>query len=114
MATNAQPIACTLSGKDLRDRRAWIADLARDGLLSHQRGDLALCLAGPPATRRAHARHRRQIGHGERSLTGATRTRQSTIRLKPVSSDKLSARSIVDKAEAARIAAAMRGVMLSG
>ena len=44
MATNAQPIACTLSGKDLRDRRAWIADLARDGLLSHQRGDLALCL----------------------------------------------------------------------
>ena len=44
MATNAQPIACTLSDKDLRDRRIWIADLARDGLLSHQRGDLALCL----------------------------------------------------------------------
>ena len=44
IATNAQSIACTLSDKDLRDRRTWIADLARDGLLGHQRGDLALCL----------------------------------------------------------------------
>jgi hypothetical protein len=44
MATNAQPIACTLSSNDLRDRHAWIADLAPDGLLSHQRSDLALHL----------------------------------------------------------------------
>lgn len=44
MAVHAQPIACTLSGKDLRDRRASNADLAREGLLSHQRDDLALCL----------------------------------------------------------------------
>jgi hypothetical protein len=48
MATNARPIACTLSAKQLRDRRAWIADLAHDGLLSHQRGDLALCLRYRP------------------------------------------------------------------
>jgi hypothetical protein len=50
MATNAQAVACTLSRKDLRDRRAWIAGLAHDGLLSHQRGDLALHLWYKPDT----------------------------------------------------------------
>lgn len=44
MATDRQPIACTLSSKDLQERRAWIADLAGDSLLNHQRRDLALCL----------------------------------------------------------------------
>jgi hypothetical protein len=44
MATRAKPIACTLSGNDLRERRTWLADLAREGLLDHQRGDLGLHL----------------------------------------------------------------------
>jgi hypothetical protein len=41
MATNGEPIACTLNDKDFRDRRAWNADLARDGFPGHQRGDRA-------------------------------------------------------------------------
>jgi hypothetical protein len=44
MARHDEPIACTLSGSDVRERRAWLADLARDGLLDHQRGDLSLHL----------------------------------------------------------------------
>jgi GNAT superfamily N-acetyltransferase len=36
------PIACTLQAGDYQERLAWIADLARDGLLDASREDLRL------------------------------------------------------------------------
>jgi hypothetical protein len=36
------PIACTLQGGTYQDRLAWIAQLADDGLLGHERRDLVL------------------------------------------------------------------------
>jgi len=36
------PIACTLGSGDYKERLAWIADLARDGLLGSRRDDLRL------------------------------------------------------------------------
>jgi hypothetical protein len=37
-----EPIACTLTGNDYRERLAWIAQLNRDGLRSHRRGATSL------------------------------------------------------------------------
>jgi hypothetical protein len=48
MATDQQPIACTLTPGDLRDRLAWIAALNRDALRSHDRADLTLQLRYAP------------------------------------------------------------------
>lgn len=43
MRREDQPaIACTLQGDNYRDRLAWIAQLAHEGLLSHERRDLVL------------------------------------------------------------------------
>ena len=39
-----QPIACTLTVGDLRDRLAWIATLNRDALRGYDRADLTLRL----------------------------------------------------------------------
>lgn len=39
------PIACTLTGNDFRDRIAWIAELNRTALRTHQRNGLTLVLA---------------------------------------------------------------------
>ncbi len=38
------PIACTLAGNDYRQRLAWIADLNKVALRSHQRDGLVLTL----------------------------------------------------------------------
>jgi hypothetical protein len=43
-----QPIACTLSGDALQDRRASIAALARDALRGSERNDLTLRLRFAP------------------------------------------------------------------
>ncbi len=40
----SQPIACRLTGVDLQDRRAWIAELTRDALRGYERADLTLNL----------------------------------------------------------------------
>jgi hypothetical protein len=42
------PIACTLQPGDYRERLAWIAELARDGLLGVSRDDLRLELNYAP------------------------------------------------------------------
>jgi hypothetical protein len=42
------PIACTLGSGDYRERLAWIAELARDGLLSVRREDLEIELRYAP------------------------------------------------------------------
>jgi len=42
------PIACTLQPADYRERLAWIAELARDGLLEVSRDDLRLELTYAP------------------------------------------------------------------
>ena len=42
------PIACTLDPGDQRERLAWIAELARDGLLGVSREDLRLELRYAP------------------------------------------------------------------
>jgi len=42
------PIACTLQGGSYQERLAWIAELARDGLRSVNRGDLRLVLTYAP------------------------------------------------------------------
>ena len=42
------PIACTLGSGDYRERLAWIAELARDGLLSVRREDLEIALRYAP------------------------------------------------------------------
>jgi hypothetical protein len=43
------PIACTLEPGDYHERLTWIADLARDGLLSVSRHDLRLELRYAPS-----------------------------------------------------------------
>ena len=48
MATDQQPIACTLTVADLRDRLAWIATLNRDALRGYDYGDLTLRLRYVP------------------------------------------------------------------
>lgn len=49
MTSIDQPtIACTLTGNSLRNRIAWIAQLARDSLRSYERDDLALTLRYSP------------------------------------------------------------------
>jgi hypothetical protein len=48
MAADQQPIACTLTAGDLRDRLAWIATLNRDALRGYDRGDLTLRLRYAP------------------------------------------------------------------
>jgi hypothetical protein len=42
------PIVCTLGPGDYKERLAWIADLARDGLHSSRRDDLRLELTYAP------------------------------------------------------------------
>jgi hypothetical protein len=50
MAADQQPIACTLTAGDLRDRLAWISTLNRDALRGYDRADLILRLRyAPPA-----------------------------------------------------------------
>jgi hypothetical protein len=46
----SKPIACTLAPGDYLPRLAWIAKLARDGLLSAKRRDLVLELHYAPET----------------------------------------------------------------
>ena len=46
--TDEQPIACTLTTGDLRDRLAWIAALNHDALRSHDRANLTLQLRYAP------------------------------------------------------------------
>ena len=48
MAADQQPIACTLTAGDLRDRLAWIAALNRDALRGYDRADLTLRLRYAP------------------------------------------------------------------
>jgi len=45
------PIACTLSGNDYHQRLAWIAQLNREGLLSHRRDTMTLELRYAAAVR---------------------------------------------------------------
>ena len=42
--TDTQPVACTLTGDDFRDRLTWIGQLTRDALRGHERADLTLTL----------------------------------------------------------------------
>jgi hypothetical protein len=46
--TKSQTLACTLTEGDLRNRRAWIAELTRDGLRGYDRVDLVLRLRYAP------------------------------------------------------------------
>jgi hypothetical protein len=55
----ATPIACTLQPGDYRERVAWIAELARDGLLGMSRDDLRLELR---YARRVADRVREMVG----------------------------------------------------
>ena len=48
MAADQQPIACTLTAGDLRDRLAWIATINRDALRGYDRADLTLQLRYAP------------------------------------------------------------------
>jgi hypothetical protein len=48
MAADQQPIACTLTAGDLRDRLAWISMLNRDALRGYDRADLTLRLRYAP------------------------------------------------------------------
>jgi hypothetical protein len=48
MTADQQPIACTLTPGDLRDRLAWIAALNRDALRGHDRAALTLRLRYAP------------------------------------------------------------------
>lgn len=41
---SAAPIACMLTGRDFKERLAWIADLNRKSLTKMERGDLQLTL----------------------------------------------------------------------
>jgi hypothetical protein len=59
--SDEQPIACTLTGGDFRERLAWFADLNRDALLAQRRNDLQLELAyRPEATARVREMVRRE------------------------------------------------------
>jgi len=46
--SNTQPIACTLKAGNFKDRIAWIGELTRDALRSHERRDLVLNLRYAP------------------------------------------------------------------
>jgi hypothetical protein len=46
--SNTQPIACTLTAGNFKDRMAWIGELTRDALRSHERQDLVLDLRYAP------------------------------------------------------------------
>ena len=46
--SNPQPIACTLTAGNFKDRMAWIGELTRDALRSHERQDLVLDLGYAP------------------------------------------------------------------
>jgi hypothetical protein len=46
--TDEQPMACTLTTRDLRDRLGWIVRLNRDALRGHDRVDLTLRLRYAP------------------------------------------------------------------
>jgi hypothetical protein len=48
MTVDQQPIACTLTAGDLRDRLAWIATINRDALRGYDRADLTLRLRYAP------------------------------------------------------------------
>ena len=48
VTADQQPIACTLTAGDLRDRLGWIATPNRDALLGHDRADLTLRLRYAP------------------------------------------------------------------
>ena len=48
MARDQQPIVCTLTAGDLRDRLAWIATLNRDALRGYDQADLTLRLRYAP------------------------------------------------------------------
>jgi hypothetical protein len=48
VAADQQPIACTLTAGDLRNRLAWIAMLNRDALGGYDRADLTLRLRYAP------------------------------------------------------------------
>jgi hypothetical protein len=48
VAADQQPIACTLTAGDLRDRLAWIATLNRDALRGYDHADLTLRLRYNP------------------------------------------------------------------
>jgi hypothetical protein len=48
MTMEIQPISCTLTGGDFRDRLAWIAELTRDALRGHDRDELVLNLHYAP------------------------------------------------------------------
>jgi len=48
VAADQQPIACTLTAGDLRNRLAWIATLNRDALRGYDRADLTLRLRYAP------------------------------------------------------------------
>ena len=48
MARESQLVACTLGNDELRDRRVWIAELARDALCGHRIDDLVLHLRYRP------------------------------------------------------------------
>jgi len=45
------PIACTLTAGNFKDRIAWISELTRDALRSHERQDLVLDLRYGPEAR---------------------------------------------------------------
>ena len=46
--SNTQPIACTLTAGNFKDCMAWIGELTRDALRSHERQDLVLDLRYAP------------------------------------------------------------------
>jgi hypothetical protein len=52
VAADQQPIACTLTAGDLRDRLTWIGALNRDALRSYDRADLTLRLRYAPQAAR--------------------------------------------------------------
>ncbi len=47
-SSDTQPIACNLTAANLKDRMAWIGELTRDALRSHERRDLVLNLRYAP------------------------------------------------------------------
>jgi hypothetical protein len=48
MTTGSEPMVCTLTYKDRRDRVSWIAQLAQDALRTHKRDDLTLYVRYAP------------------------------------------------------------------
>jgi hypothetical protein len=61
--SNTQPIACTLTAGHFKDRMAWIGELTRDALRSHERQDLVLDLRyAPEAADRVREMVRKEQG----------------------------------------------------